>query len=281
MIPSLPSARAPHLRLLRTFELTHTDTSVPVTLAGQRLLAFLALANRVVQRTYAAGSLWLDATDRQASARLRTTLWRLPRPGGFALVEATASCLRLNTGVTVDLWQRDLLAARLIDDGGDVGLGELDPSLFFDDVLPDWYDDWVVLERERYRQMRLHALEALCLHLAARRRYARALQAGLAAVAAEPLRESAHRAVISVHLAEGNSSEAARVYQSYRDLLGETMGLRPSAAMLALLAPYRRAARRPRGEVALPARPWSGYPADDALPASEAGRPPVGDGAFG
>ena len=30
------------------------------------------------------------------------------------------------------------------------------------ELLPDWYDDWVLLERERFRQLRLHALDALC-----------------------------------------------------------------------------------------------------------------------
>ena len=96
---------------------------------------------------------------------------------------------------------------------------------------PDWYDDWVLLERERYRQLGLHALEALSERLTAARRFGPALEAALAAVAGEPFRESAHRVLIKAHLAEGNASEAIRQYHFYRKLLNDHLGLDPSPAM--------------------------------------------------
>jgi DNA-binding SARP family transcriptional activator len=105
---------------------------------------------------------------------------------------------------------------------------DIDPAPFLVDLLPDWYDDWVILERERYRQLRLHALEALSRLLADRDRYAEAIDVGLAAVACEPLRESAHRVLIRTHLAEGNVAEAARQYRSYRRMLQEELGVEPS-----------------------------------------------------
>ena len=55
------------------------------------------------------------------------------------------------------------------------------------DLLPYWYDDWVLVERERFRQLRLRALEAMCQQLTALGRFDQALEAGLAAVAGEPL----------------------------------------------------------------------------------------------
>jgi DNA-binding SARP family transcriptional activator len=102
-------------------------------------------------------------------------------------------------------------------------------------LLPDWYDDWVLLERERYRQLGLHALEMLSEHLTAARRFGPALEAALAAVAGEPFRESAHRVLIKAHLAEGNASEAIRQYDFYRKLVNDHLGLDPSPAMDALL----------------------------------------------
>jgi DNA-binding SARP family transcriptional activator len=56
-------------------------------------------------------------------------------------------------------------------------------------------------------------------------------------VAAEPLRESGHRALIAVHLAEGNPGEALRQYAVFRKLLAEELGLAPSALMEALMQP--------------------------------------------
>src|SRR6266571_3495035 len=51
------------------------------------------------------------------------------------------------------------------------------------DLLPYWYEDWVLVERERFRQLRLHALEALCEQLTALGRFDHAVEAGIAAVA--------------------------------------------------------------------------------------------------
>ncbi len=107
---------------------------------------------------------------------------------------------------------------------------------FGEDLLPDWYEDWVLVERERFRQLRLHALEAMCRRLADAGSYALALEAGLAAVAAEPLRESAQRLVVGVHLAEGNLGEALRQYDRYARHLADACGATPSPAMSRLLA---------------------------------------------
>jgi DNA-binding SARP family transcriptional activator len=57
------------------------------------------------------------------------------------------------------------------------------------------------------------------------------MEVGLASIAGEPLRESAHRAVIRIHLAEGNKAEAFRQYRLYRTLLHDQLGLSPSAQM--------------------------------------------------
>ena len=65
---------------------------------------------------------------------------------------------------------------------------------------------------------------------------ARALEAALSAVRAEPLRESAHRVLIRVHLAEGNRGEAIRQYELCRRLLRERLGVEPTEQLERLLA---------------------------------------------
>src|SRR5205823_11985852 len=103
------------------------------------------------------------------------------------------------------------------------------------DLLPGWYDEWVIVVRERLRQLRLHSLEILCDRFSKARRYPEAVQAGLAAVAGEPLRESAHRTVIRAHVAAGNRGEALRQYATYRQLAMETFGIGPSPEMEAMV----------------------------------------------
>ncbi len=96
------------------------------------------------------------------------------------------------------------------------------------DLLPDWYDDWVIFEAEEWRQLRLHALEALATSLAEAHRYGDAAEAALAAIHADSLRESVRAVLIRIHLAEGNQSEALREFERYRgELLTELGRSRP------------------------------------------------------
>jgi DNA-binding SARP family transcriptional activator len=223
----LDTAPAVGLRLVGEFELTGGGRTVAVGSGGQRLLAYLAVAGRTVRRSVLAGTLALEAGEAQAAARLRSALWRLPRPDGTALVEVSARQVRLARAVQVDY--------RLTEQAADCGGADL--GVLGEDLLPDWDDDWVVIERERYRQIRLHALEQACVRHRDAGRYDLSLRAGLLAVGGEPLRESAHRRVIETHLAEGNPAEALRQYDTFRRLLRAELGLPPSPAIRALVAP--------------------------------------------
>jgi len=222
------------LTLLQGFRLESNGSLVELPFGSQRLVAFLAVHRRPLQRLYVAGSLWLDRDEEHANASLRTALWRLRRLG-FPLVESSRNQLSLAPSVTVDLHESNRRAAHVLRHQGTPSLHQQDTLLFDGDLLSDWYDDWVMLERERHRQLRLLALEILCEDLAASGSYALAVEAGLACIAAEPLRESAHRTLIATHRAEGNLVEAVRQYQLYRRLLGDQLGLEPSAAMQQLV----------------------------------------------
>ncbi|WP_247828941.1 AfsR/SARP family transcriptional regulator [Arthrobacter antioxidans] len=89
------------------------------------------------------------------------------------------------------------------------------------DLLPTWCDDWLVVDRERQRQVRLHALERMSAWYLSVERFDSAIEAALQAIAGDPLRESAHRCLIRAHLAEGNVSEARRQVDSYEALLAD------------------------------------------------------------
>ena len=107
-------------------------------------------------------------------------------------------------------------------------------------LLRDWYDEWLLLERDRWNQLRLHALEALAERLLAASEYSQALDAALTAVWVEPLRESAHRILIRVHAAEGNLSEAVGQYHRYRQLLNRELRTPPTAQMEELMRALTR-----------------------------------------
>jgi DNA-binding SARP family transcriptional activator len=222
------------LGLLQGFRVERDGGSFELPLSIQRLVAFLALHNRPLLRLYVAGNLWLDSNEDQANANLRTALWRLHRLG-FGLVDATRTHLSLTPGVVVDLHELSEGARQILRHETAPTHAKLDAVLHGGDLLPDWYDDWVVVEREQFRQLRLLALETLCIDLAAAGSYAGAVEAGLACVAAEPLRESAHRALIGAHLTEGNRVEAIRQFRLYEAVVRDELGVEPSAALRSML----------------------------------------------
>ncbi len=99
------------------------------------------------------------------------------------------------------------------------------------DLLPGWYYDWAVIAAEYWHHLRIRALEEVAARLTAADRLAEAAAAALAAVRAEPLRESARAALIRVHIAEGNKSEALAEYERYRMLLNAELGLEPTSRL--------------------------------------------------
>jgi DNA-binding SARP family transcriptional activator len=222
------------LALLDAFELSVDGAPVPLPTSAERLLALLALHEHPLRRLYVAGVLWIDAPEKRGLANLRSVLWRL-HDAGRPLVEATARDVRLAPSVRVDFREAGAFAHGLLRGSSDPEDLNIEWRPLAGELLPDWYDEWVLIERERFRQLGLHALELLSERLAAARRFGSALDAALAAVAGEPLRESAHRALIKAHIAEGNAWEAIRQYRFYRGLLHDQLGLDPSPAMEALV----------------------------------------------
>jgi DNA-binding SARP family transcriptional activator len=229
---------AVRLGLLKGFELTQDGRAVPLPLTAQRVLAFLALRRRPVPRLFVAGVLWPDTDECMARASLRSALWRLQRRCPAA-VETSGQHLALGPPVSVDV--HDVTA--LVRSGAGTQYGGQALSLLCEtlsgELLPGWYEDWVLVERESLRQHSLHLLEQTCERLTATGRYAEAIEAGLRAVAMEPLRESAQLALLQAHLAEGNRCEALRQYELYRDLLRESLDVEPSPRIRGFMASMR------------------------------------------
>ena len=232
------------LSLVGAFQLS--EGAIPVVLPGgsQRLIAFLALKGRPMARAAAAVALWPEVSDQQAYASLRSAIWRLDQVTRDAM-QVDVLELELAPGVSLDLRDSRALAHRLLivdalPSDADMTTAAIEALSY--ELLPDWYDDWVVIEAEDWRQLRLHALEALAETLMTVERFGDAVQAARAAIQADPLRESAHATLIRIHLAEGNQSEALVAYEAYRELLLRELGLVPTARLHDLVRPLQRSA---------------------------------------
>lgn len=221
------------IQLLGGFRLAVDGERLHLPRAEQRLVACLALSDRPQQRSAIAGRLWPDTTEERAMASLRTALWRL-RQLDHDLVDGSLDAVRLSDSVAVDVGDLTTLGRRYLDEPLDDGTSFVDLARD-GELLPEWDDEWLVPLRERFRQIRLHALERLGERLAEEGRFGRAVEVSLVVVTEEPLRESARRVLIRVYAAEGNFHEAVAQYLAYRDAMRDELGLAPSDQMEALI----------------------------------------------
>lgn len=223
------------IALLGGFDLIHLGIAVSLPLAAQRLLAYLALQESS-HRAAAAVRLWPDCSPARAAANLRSALWRCKKVGLVNLIHSMGPRLRLSPIATVDLLELRCWASRITQTSNP----PLDSDLYTivaglsRELLPSWSDEWLLLEREHWNNMRLHTLEYLAQHLLTTEHYLPALQTALAATSIEPVRETAHRTIVQIHTAEGNIASAIKHYHSYRSLLQRELGVNPSPRMTQL-----------------------------------------------
>jgi DNA-binding SARP family transcriptional activator len=213
------------------------DGAVPAVPEGsKRLLVFLALHHRRVGRKWVAALLWPDCNDERAAGNLRSSLWRL-RGAGIGVLQADKWSICLADGVTIDVdlvdqWAGRVIGGRLRDDDLQINPWCVDAL----DLLPGWYEDWVIMTRERLRHRVLHALEAVSRRLSVARRHDQAVEAAMLAARAEPFRDSAQRALIAAHLAEGNWIEGQRSCRVYLDMLRRDLGVGPPSDLADFVA---------------------------------------------
>jgi DNA-binding SARP family transcriptional activator len=227
--------RRPWLRVLGSFELriplgadTSTDTTIsPLGADERRLLALLAVTATPRTTGELAAVLWPEHTADVALGTLAGVCDSLAE-----LVIADGDTLRLSEHVEVDLahalerlraWKRNPFAVE------SSAPNELVDELS-EDLLPGWGEVWARQERDRFRRVRLHALESLCRRLTEAGRHAPAIRAGMVVVTEEPLRESARRSLIEAHLAAGNVSEAVKQYDDFAETCAK-FGLLPGSEL--------------------------------------------------
>jgi DNA-binding SARP family transcriptional activator len=200
---------------------------VRLSLPGRRLLANLALRTEPVARGVTSAELWPDVVNGAARANLRRALWQIP----VGWVQTDGDDLVLEA--ECDLPRARRIAERALK-GEPLALEDI--VLLSSDILPGWHEEWVVPAQESFHLLRVQALEAACRTMSSSGQFALATQAGAAAVAAEPLRESAAEALIEAHLAQRNRYEAAQCFHSLARRLHDELGVPPDPSLTRRLA---------------------------------------------
>ena len=257
-----------HLRLLGGWHLLVDGVEVDLGHREQRLVALLGLTG-CSARAQVAAALWPDSTDERALASLRRAVLLCVRrcPG---LLDARRATIALDPTVRVDVDDvRRAAGLTRLPRSADVDR-ELLVALRGDELLPGWYDDWVIAERDRLQHLRVEALDRISRHALDAGDLELAIEAAGAASDIDPILESAAEVSIRAHLGRGDlSRRRARVPELPRSLGGGARRRSVERDRRAAGVGVRRPAR-PRAPRAgsSPASPAGGAAAVRALPSS-------------
>jgi class 3 adenylate cyclase len=115
-------------------------------------------------------------------------------------------------------------------------------ALYPGELLPGYYDDWVLQERQWLAERYFAALGQLLTHLERASEFERALEYARRGVSADPLRDEAHRDLIRLLAAVGQPAAALRQYHELERLLQEQLDATPEPATRALVREIERLA---------------------------------------
>ncbi|MDQ0078274.1 AfsR/SARP family transcriptional regulator [Arthrobacter oryzae] len=222
------------LSLFQSWQLRSDTGVVHVAARQQRLITALAI-NGPRPRSYLVGLLWPECGESKALDSLRVAVHLVTREVPGLLING-GSVLALSDLVDVDLYNVRAQIRELSRAGLNGNVASCLHQLRDAELLPGWYDDWVLFEQSRLRQDRLHAFQIIARGSLARCDYESALEASEAALEIEPLYESAVGLLIRAEKQQGNNASALRAFEKYQAKLNEDMGLEPSETIRRLIA---------------------------------------------
>jgi len=203
---------------------------------AESLLAYLLLHRQAPQpRQRIAFLLWPDSTEPQARTNLRHLLHTLRRalPDPDRFLEAGARTLqwRADAPFWLDVAAFEAATERAKAAAADGGLAPLREAaeLYTGDLLQGSYDEWLVRERDRLRQLNGAALERLAALLEARGELAEAILYAERLLRQDPLREESYRLLMRLHDARGDRAGAVRIYHACAATMERELGVGPSA----------------------------------------------------
>src|SRR6266508_1543075 len=223
-----------NLALLGGFQ-GRLGASAPLTLPtrkSQALLAFLALPpGRLHPREKLASLLWGGMREPQARGGLRQSLFTLRRVVGVhpSVLLIDGQSVALNpTSVDVDVIEFERQVAEgtpaALERAAALYRGELLEGLALQEAP---FEEWLLAERDRLRELALEALAKLLRHQRTTGATEAALQTALRLLALDRLQEPVHRAIMRLYVQLGRRASALRQYQVCVGVLQRELGIEP------------------------------------------------------
>jgi DNA-binding SARP family transcriptional activator len=222
------------VKLLGQFSLMRDGCPLSLSSEPARLLlAYLLLhAGKPQSRETLAGLFWPESTEANARSNLRHAIWRLrqaiepdpaPAPGDTILSEGEFIFFNAATPYDLDV-------DRLANERAEQSLADLLTAVevYEGELLPGYYEPWVILERERLAACFERRMEALLNRLTLAGQWEAVLVWSERWIAQGVAPESAYRAMMRAHAVRGDSAQVALTYRRCREALAGELGVEPS-----------------------------------------------------
>ncbi len=145
-------------------------------------------------------------------------------------------------GVAVDA----MALERAVEDGSPASL-EKAATLYQGDLLAGLavaeasFEEWLLAERERFRELALEGLAKLLVHQRTAGSLEAAIRTALRIAALDPLQESVHRTLMRLYVKSGRRGAALQQYQQCMSTLQRELGAEPEEETRALYGEILRA----------------------------------------
>jgi predicted ATPase/DNA-binding SARP family transcriptional activator len=230
------------VKLLGSFHLLDEQGVVAIHSPIQQSFLTLILLHRDTPQTRQSISfcLWPDSSEAQAQANLRTLLVRIRRvwPEIEQFIEITPQTLQWKSkhDFSLDVAEFEDAASHVKNPGIDIDRKtarqdfERAVHLYRGDLLPACYDDWIMPERERLRQIFIRTIQKLINLLEEQHDFAGAISHINFLLKFDPLDETTYQAAMRLHALRGDQAGVVRSFEICTAVLHQELNVEPGSA---------------------------------------------------
>jgi DNA-binding SARP family transcriptional activator/predicted ATPase len=244
-----------NIQLLSGFHLSHEDQEIK-SIRSERLILLVSylLLNfeKPLSRKQLAFTFWADTTEEQARTNLRNLLHHLrkafPEIDLFLDTEGLTVQWKSNASIELDVthFKTALANAKLApDDTLRVQLLKQAVNAYRGELLPGYYEDWVLSHREEIHRAYLTALGQLAKLLEDSRQYEEAIEMANRIIRSEPLNESAYQLAMRLHALGNDRAGALQAYHACLTVMRRELDMEPSIEIKALYEQLIRSGETP------------------------------------
>ena len=221
------------LTIKRDFKVTGSELS---TRAQELLVYLLLFQNQSHTREVLAELLWPNNSSAKSLKYLRHTLWQLQDSLGHNILDLNGPWVAIKPGLNIllDVTVFNEIVSELskvpemdFDDGCAV-LAEEALSLYKGVLFDGCFQDWCVVERERYQHLILHLLDKLMAYCEECGLYEMGLKYGAKALQLDMAHERIHRRLMRLHYQAGNRAASIRQFHLCTAFLKKALEAQPS-----------------------------------------------------